>query len=286
MASQPKKAKPDDTGEAGNTVTLTDREEQEVEDRAPPRAAVVFETIRREGTGELERSAIALLCSALAAGLSMGFSFVGVGMLHARLPDTPWRPLIESFGYTIGFLIVILGRQQLFTENTLTVILPLLDSPQKMKTLRKVARLWIIVLAANLVGTALFAIVIAQSHVFPDEMKRAFDEIGATTGAPAFGPMFVRGIMAGWLIALMVWLLPAAQYSRPWVIVYITYFVSAFGLTHIIAGSAEVIYTVARGNQSFAHYVMGFFIPVFCGNVIGGVSLVALLNFGQVMNDD
>jgi formate/nitrite transporter FocA (FNT family) len=117
---------------SGNTVTLSDEEEADVRELSPPRAAVVFETIRREGENELAQPALSLLWSALAAGMSMGFSLLGVALIRAALPDTPWRPLIENFGYTIGFLIVILGCQQLFTENTLTVILPLFDNPNKV----------------------------------------------------------------------------------------------------------------------------------------------------------
>ncbi len=107
--------------------TITTRvEKKQVEDRVAIGAHVVYETIRREGEEELGRKASALAWSAFAAGLSMGFSFIAEGLLTAHLPDRPWRLLISRVGYSVGFLIVILGRQQLFTENTLTVVLPLL----------------------------------------------------------------------------------------------------------------------------------------------------------------
>ena len=105
-----------------------------MEERLAIGANVVYETIRREGEEELRRAVSALAWSGLAAGLSMGFSFIAEGLLVAHLPDSPWRPLLSKAGYCIGFLIVILGRQQLFTENTLTVILPLLLH-KDMKTL-------------------------------------------------------------------------------------------------------------------------------------------------------
>lgn len=79
----------------------------------------------------------------------MGFSLITEGLLHAHLPDVPWSPLISNFGYTIGFLIVVLGRQQLFTEDTLTVVLPLLGR-RDGSTLMNVLRLWTVVLLANL----------------------------------------------------------------------------------------------------------------------------------------
>src|SRR3954454_10909071 len=114
------------------------REEKEAEEKSAPSAHVVYEAIRKEGRHELERKASSLAWSGLAAGLSMGFSFVTMALLQHHLPDTSSRPLIAPLGYSVGFLIVVLGRQQLFTENTLTVILPLLTR-KTMRDLVKVA---------------------------------------------------------------------------------------------------------------------------------------------------
>src|SRR5450631_757862 len=122
--------------------TITTRvEKKQVEERVAIGANVVYETIRREGEDELQRPSAALAWSGFAAGLSMGFCLVAEGALMAHLPDAPWRPLISRLGYCVGFLIVILGRQQLFTENTLAVILPLLLR-KDLVTLLRVVRLW------------------------------------------------------------------------------------------------------------------------------------------------
>ena len=127
----------------------TPAEKKQVEERVAVGVNVVYETIRREGEVELARTAAALAWSALAAGLSMGFSFVAEALLRTYLPESHWAPLISKAGYSVGFLIVILGRQQLFTENTLTVILPILLHPT-IKSVGRVARLWGIVLTFNL----------------------------------------------------------------------------------------------------------------------------------------
>src|SRR5581483_2356331 len=102
------------------------QEREEAEERSAPKGSVVYEAIRQEGEDELSRSTASLAWSGLAAGLSMGFSFVSESILRAHLPESNWRLLVAKLGYGVGFLIVILCRQQLFTENTLTVILPLL----------------------------------------------------------------------------------------------------------------------------------------------------------------
>ena len=270
-------------GKTGSTVDLSQSEEREVEQRTPPRAAVVFETIRREGEIELSRPVFSLAASGLAAGLSMGMSLAGEGLIRTLLPDEKWRPLAASAGYSLGFLIVILGRQQLFTENTVTAILPLLDDPEKLKTFIKVVRLWSVVLLANLAGAFVFAYAVSHVPMFSSEVQRTFGEIAREAAAPSFAAIVWRGLIAGWLIALMVWILPAAEQTRLFVVIIITYIVGLGAFSHIIAGSVEVLYLVVTGQLTFAHYLGSYLLPVFIGNAIGGVSLVSLLNYGQVV---
>jgi formate-nitrite transporter family protein len=265
---------------AAKLDTLSDKQKDEIESQSRPNAALIHETIRAEGESELERTAAALVLSGLAAGLSMGFSLVFQGELHANLAAGPTRVLLSPLGYTVGFLIVVLGRQQLFTENTLTPILPLLHN-RNLSTLRQVARLWLLVLAANLVGTWLFAAVVAHTMVFEPSLMHAFAEISRATLQADFGHMFLRAVFAGWLIALMVWLLPASEGARPLIIMIITYLVGLGGFGHIIAGSVECAYLVQIGEASVGDFIIRFFVPTLLGNVVGGVALVAVLNYGQ-----
>jgi formate/nitrite transporter FocA (FNT family) len=262
-----------------------EREEQEVEERSAPRGAVVYKAVRKEGEDELARSSAALLWSALAAGLSMGFSFLTQAMLQAHLPDKEWRPLLTSFGYSIGFLIVVLGRQQLFTENTLTVILPLLTR-RDGKTLANVGRLWSVVFLANIAGAFLFALTVAKTEVVDRATYDAMRTLAEHALSGTFGTTLLRGIYAGWLIALMVWLLPFAETARVWVIIIITWVVGLAHFSHIIAGAVEAFFAVLVGSAGVSELVMGFIVPALIGNVIGGVSLVAVINHAQVVSGE
>ena len=257
-------------------------EEQQVEDRSSPTGRVIYKSILQEGELELDRPSSSLFWSALAAGLSMGFSMVGEGLLNTYLPDAHWRPLVANFGYSLGFLIVILGRQQLFTENTLTPILPLLQRSD-LRTLGHVLRLWGIVLVANLIGALLFALAVAYSTAFDPEVKQAFAELGRQALEHDFGTTLLRGIFAGWLIALMVWLLPLAETARVWIIIILTYFVGLAHLSHVIAGSVETFTVAAMGQASWGSVLGGFVVPALLGNIIGGVMLVAALNHAQIV---
>ena len=266
-----------------NKLKLSEKELAEAEHRSAARAVVVYEAIRSEGEQELARPTSALFWSALAAGLSMGFSLIGEGLLRSMLPALPWRPIVTKFGYTFGFLMVVLGRQQLFTENTLTPILPLLLHRTR-PVLHNTIRLWGVVLAANLLGAVAIAWVLANTGAFDPSVRRAFAEIGQESLSAPFGLALLRGVFAGWLIAFMVWLLPSAESFRVVVIVALTWLVGVGHLTHIIAGSIEVLYLAASGVTGYGHAVTAYMIPTLIGNILGGVALVAALNHAQVVS--
>ena len=261
---------------------LTEQQEQEAQDRTSVSAVVVHEAIRHDGEEELNRPSSALAWSGLAAGLSMGFSLVGQALLRAHLPDRPWRPLIVSLGYSLGYVIVIVARQQLFTENTLTAIIPLL-ARRNLATLVQVARLWAVVLVANLAGAHLFAWVAGNTIMFKPEVQAAMLALGKEAAAVSFGAAVLRGIFAGWLIAMVVWMLAAIDTGRIAVIVILTYVVGLAGLTHIIAGSIDVLFLVMVGAKSWGAAAWGYMLPTLIGNSIGGVSLTAALNHAQVV---
>ncbi len=269
--------------EAGGDGLDEQKDKEEAEQRSTASAHVVHEAILMEGREELERPTSALAWSGLAAGLSMGFSLVAEGLLRVHLPDTPWRPLVAKLGYSVGFLFVVLGRQQLFTENTLTAILPLLDEQHKGRTLVNVIRLWAVVLAANLVGAVAFAYVAARTTAFDEHVRAAFLDIGKEAMRQGPWTVLVRGIFAGWLIALMVWLLPVAETARVGVIVIVTYVVGLAQFSHIIAGAVETSYVVIAREAGVGRWLGGWVLPTLAGNVIGGVSLVAALNHAQVV---
>ena len=266
-----------------NELDLTDKQIEEAEERSAVSAMVVHEAIRREGEQELARSSPALFWSGLAAGLSMGFSLVGEGLLRAHLPDAPWRPIVSKLGYSFGFLLVVLGRQQLFTENTLTPILPLMLHWNRA-TLRNVARLWAVVLISNLIGALAIAWVLGNTAAFRPEVRRAFAEIGQESLSVSFGLALLRGVFAGWLIAFMVWLLPFAEAFRVVVIVALTWLVGIGQLTHVIAGSVEVLFLATTGAAPWQAVLGGYMLPTLIGNVFGGVALVAALNHAQVIS--
>lgn len=268
---------------ASDSPHLEAEQQDQAAQHAPLQAIVIHEVIRAEGEAELERKAQALWWSGLAAGLSMGFSFSVQAMLHSEAP-APMTHTIASLGYAVGFVIVVLGRQQLFTESTLSAVLPVLTHRDR-KTFLAMLKLWGVVLLANLAGTWLYAAMLAFAHPFGAASFESHRVLALETLGHPFGLTFIKAIVAGWLIALMVWLLPNSGSARILVIGLLAWVVALGRLSHIVAGSSEAAFATLLGLTGLYGYLWEFLAPTLLGNVIGGVALVALLNHAPVRSE-
>lgn len=263
---------------------ITPDEVREVEDRSSPRTPVIYEVVRRMGEEELARPSLSLWWSGVAAGLSITFSVLAQAILLTHLPEAPWRPLVVSLGYSVGFLMAVLPRQQLFTEITITAVLPLMAEPS-WKKLLVTLRLWGIVLAANLAGTLFAAAFCTFTPVMAPELYEGMLQISRHSLQHGWLEMMFHAVSAGFLMAAMVWLIPGAEGNQVHIVVLMTYLIGIGGFAHIVAGSAEAFLLVLNGELGPLGFAVDFFAPVLIGNVIGGTALFALISYAQVMKE-
>jgi formate/nitrite transporter FocA (FNT family) len=268
----------------GRRRGISNSEVRDVEELATPRTPVIYEVVRRLGEEEMARPLTSLWWSGVAAGLSISFSLLAQAVLQNYLPDAPWRPLVVSFGYCIGFVMAVLSRQQLFTESTITAILPVAKNIT-FDNLGRTARLWAIVLVANLAGTLFAALFCAYTPVLSPEVYGGM--LSISQGLLDFGwwEMLFRAIAAGFLMAAMVWLMPGAERSQFHVIVLMTWLIAVGGFTHVVAGSMEAYLLVVSGSWAWWQMLAQFLAPVLIGNIIGGTALFALISYAQVMDE-
>ncbi|POU03104.1 MULTISPECIES: formate/nitrite transporter family protein [Enterobacteriaceae] len=260
-------------------------EEIEVdEEELPSRAMAIHEHIRQDGEKEMERDAMALLWSAIAAGLSMGASLLVKGIFHVKLDGIPGSYVLESLGYTFGFIIVIMARQQLFTENTVTAVLPVMQNPTR-KNGGLLLRLWSVVLLGNLIGTAIAAWAFEYMPIFDEATRDAFVEIGMEVMKNTPAEMFSNAIISGWLVATMVWMFPAAGSAKIVVIILMTWVIALADTTHIVVGAVEIFYLVFNGSIPWTDFLWPFALPTLAGNICGGTFIFALLSHAQIRND-
>ncbi|MXP53443.1 formate/nitrite transporter family protein [Pantoea sp. Seng] len=254
------------------------------EDALPSRAAAIHEEIRQDGEKELERDGMALLWSAVAAGLSMSASLMAKGIFHVHLADVPGGFLLENLGYTFGFVIVIMARQQLFTENTVTAVLPVMHKPTGGNFML-LLRLWGVVLAGNLIGTALGALAFNHMPIFDEATRQAFTVISEKVMDNSPSEMFANAVISGWIIATMVWMFPYAGAAKIVVIMMMTWLVALGDLAHIVVGSVEVLYLVFAGTLPWQEFLWPFALPTLLGNITGGTLIFALISHAQIRND-
>src|SRR3954469_12608231 len=184
---------------------LSDTEQREIEERSPPKAKVVHAAVAQQGEDELDRPMVSLFWSGVAAGFGIMASVWAEAALHRHLPPEIWRDAVAGLGYSLGFLIVILGRMQLFTEHTMVAILPLARDPSR-RNFRRVARLWSAVLLGNLAGAAAISALAIYGHLQSQELTEAMLDVSGKLLAKSGGELLLQGIPAGFLIASIAWI--------------------------------------------------------------------------------
>lgn len=270
--------------ESGLGPQATEKDEEAVEEHRSLTAPVVYEIIRRAGEDELRRPASSLWWSGVAAGLAISACIFCKGFIHVYLPHAQWRPLVSNFGYCVGFLIVILGNFQLFTEHTITAILPLL-AKKTARNLFRTARLWLIVLCANLTGTMLAAAIASLVNVSGPEQYAAFLEVSRSIVDKEPLRLISNGILAGFFVGALVWMLPSSVGSEFWVIVVIAYVIGLGDFSHVVVGSTEAFLLMLAGELSPVATLTRFIAPALLGNIIGGTVLFSLIAYGQVRQE-
>ncbi len=264
---------------------LSGEEIEAVAERKASSARVVHEVIRLQGQDELKRPVISLLFSAFAAGLAISASVLAETFLGERLADTPANELVTAFGYSVGFVIVILGNLQLFTENTVTAVLPVATHPNR-RNLGRLGRLWAIVFAGNMLGTLVAAALMAYRVILSPEQLAAATELSARLLEHGPGKTVLLGIPAGFLVGSIAWILPNVRGGGEfWIVTMITYVIAIGGFSHVVAGSAEAWLLWLTGHASLGWAIGGFILPALLGNIIGGSCLFAVLAHGQVRSE-
>jgi formate/nitrite transporter FocA (FNT family) len=263
---------------------LSDTEVDSVDERKSGSAKVVHEVIRLQGDEELGRPLASLLFSGFAAGVAISASILAEAFLQTRLPDAPWTELVSSFGYCVGFVIVIMGNLQLFTESTVTAVLPLATNPTR-RNLGRLFRLWAAVFVANMAGTLFVALLVSRQVIVDAEQLSATMEVSRSILRHDAFTTFLVGMPAGFLVASIAWILPNARGSEFWVIVTITYVIALGGFSHVVAGSGEAWLLWLQGEVSLFDATCRLILPSLLGNIVGGTGLFAVLAHGQVRRE-
>ena len=242
-------------------------------------AAEIMRTVIDDGQSELERATPGLAFSGFVGGLCVSFGAVALAFFAALNGNLGLVPILF---YPLGFLIVFLGQAELFTAHTVSGVAATL---KELGYWRSLIRLWVVVLVFNLLGAAFFAVLVAYGKVLPPSSLDYLFKLSDQILQLGFWGVLLRSVLAGWLVGLMVWLVAS---SKDTISVFFSVFAMALLLPatnspHCIADSIELLITLFSGNISPLEYLGGFLLPSTIGNAVGGIVLVTLLNWGQVL---
>ncbi len=248
-----------------------------------PSAQEIYQEVARNARRELSRTSLALAISGLAGGTFMGLSALGNAIAAAVLGNSPYAEFISRMFYPLGFIVVILGRAQLFSENTLYPVALVL---QEKRHLWHTLRLWGVVLPANILGSMIFSALAVLTPALRPNTVRSLVNLGLQASNQTSAAIFWSAVMAGWIIAAAAWLISGSHsISGSIALIWLlTFVVGLGGFAHCIAGSGEVLAAILSGNAPWITYP-NWFLPTVSGNILGGVGMVTILEYGQVIYD-
>lgn len=239
----------------------------------------IFQPIVEEGEGQLRRSALDLSISGLIAGLDIGFGALAMGVFAGRLHllfhmEVGQAIFFGSLLYPLGFVFVIMGNSELFTENTLAPVAGLLTGSG---TIGRLARSWALVLGFNILGTIVFSVIVSHIDVLFTQYRPVYQAMGMALVRQSFVQAMLTAIIAGWLVALIGWLVESTKGSAVhFIVIYaIAFLLVAMTLYHSVIGSIEVLLGMFAGAPiTWGTWLTAFLAPAVVGNALGGVFFV------------
>ncbi len=267
-----------------NTISASSEPDQSKapqRDLARPSAEDIYQQVATNARQELARPSMALLISGFGGGAFMGLSALGTAIVLALLGASAKTQIVSRMFYPLGFIVVIIGRSQLFTENTLyPVALVLAEKKELWNTLR----LWCVVLPANVAGAVAFSALMAWTPAVNPAYVAALTQLGLGAIHHSAWQVSWSGIIGGWMIALAAWLVSGSHSVTGSVMVIwmLTFIVGLGDFAHCIATSCEILVAVMRHEATWVAYPR-WLGPAILGNICGGVGLVTILEYGQVI---
>ncbi len=237
----------------------------------------IFERVIVDADEEISRSFRELFFSGLAAGFAITLTvLLYVSMTHAA----GGVPIVSALLYPIGFVYIILGNYQLYTENTLPPVALVIE---RMASVPAMLGMWSVVLLGNLVGGALGATALAYGGVFSPGAAQTAVEIGMSGVETDWIALFFKAVFAGLIVAGVVWLdFSVTDSTTRFLLVYMAFLAIPLGnLFHVVVASTEVVYLVLVGQIGPLYGAYNFALPVLLGNTLGGVLLVTIVNYFQ-----
>ena len=241
-----------------------------------------------EGKRRLDRGSAALVATGIVGGFDVLVGIlvlcVGIGALGAVMPYDPAH-LIASLFFGIAFVLVVLGRSELFTENFLIPVSAVLERRSGVLSL---GRLWLLTLLGNLVALIVLAWVFSRAGIIPPETRTAAGKLANTIVDRDVGPALLSAIVAGIVMTTFTWMAAAAEsdIARVVVALLIGFALIAPSLNHSVVGFGELAFGIAADETHATVGQAGYHVAIaIAGNLIGGLLFVGAARLVQVRGE-
>lgn len=249
-----------------------------------PEPEQIYARTVEEGERRLERPLLELISTSLAAGFDILAGVVVLTLVESQLEHQFGKHAAHVFGamgFGVGFIFLVVGRGELFTENFLV---PLAGLHNKGRSAwGKVAELWAVSPVFNILAGFLMAVIVSTHSVLPFGTGGAAKTTAETLYANGWLALFCSAVFAGALITAMTWFIEGqASMGVRVAIAWIAGSILALGsFNHVIVVTLELFLGIRFGAHiPWSFLVENFFVAA-AGNAVGGIGLVTLNRFAQ-----
>ena len=249
-----------------------------------PQPEDIYVRTKREGERRLERPVVEVISTALAAGFDIVAGIVVLGLVSAHLAG--WTGVdaahvFGSIGFGVGFVFLVVGRGELFTENFLVPIAGL--DRRRRSSWAALAKLWTVSPVFNVLGGTLIILILTAHGVLPDGTGKPIALAATKLHQHSVGALFLSAVFAGALITAMTWFVEGNDSMLVRIVVaWIAGAILALGgFNHVIVITLELVFGLRYGAHIPEGFIVGNFFLAALGNIVGGVGLVTLNRLTQ-----
>lgn len=236
----------------------------------------ILERVLYDADEEISRGNRELIFSAIAAGIAITITL----LLYSTVSSSVDSYVLGSILYPLGFIYIILGNYQLYTENTLP---PVALTIERISSIPSLLKMWFLILFGNILGGLIGSITLFYGNVLSEEAGNYVIKIAQSSVELGFTSLFFKGVFAGIIVAGVVWIDFSVKDSISRIIlVYVAFLSIPLGnLYHVVVSTTEMFYLIMATDVSILSTIISFPLPVLIGNTVGGVIFVTLINYFQ-----
>ncbi|MGY1708545.1 formate/nitrite transporter family protein [Geodermatophilus sp. SYSU D00758] len=250
-----------------------------------PDPSDIYRRAQEEGRRRLGLSFLEQVATGFIAGFTIVFGIVALGVVTAELEATvPFETaeLGGALAFALGLVFLIVGRTELFSENFFDPVAAAISERGRRVWLR-LLRLWVLILALNLMGGAVLVALMTVQGALPGASDEVLVRIAENIAAKGWAATLVRAVFAGALLSLLSYMLHATDTVVARILLaFLVGFLLALGtFDHVVVSVLHILFGIWLGGAvGYGDLLLNLGLAT-VGNLVGGVLLMTLTHTAQ-----